>query len=273
MTKNGLDFPLGLFETTLTTPEVALAVDRGELRHMGKVAIYQADELFSDYMRYFWGERQRAAREGDTVDDWLFKIMSNSFYGKWGQTGKVYEAQEFIDDLSCRKMTVIDADSGRVLKFRQFAGLLQLQSNDGEARDSFPAIAAHCTAFARVKLWRAAERAGLRNVAYCDTDALFVSLAGKRRLKGLIDPAALGGLKQAARWQWIDIHGLKDYETPDHVVRKGIRANAVEIAPNTFRQVQWSSLKGLVGAGDTTAPTRKMITKVLKRDYRKTRRS
>lgn len=271
MTKHGLDFPTGRFSTVLTTPEIALAIERGELLALNDIAIYEAADLFSDYMRYFWQARQHAVAAGDAVDDWLFKIMANSFYGKWGQTGKVYETVSRTEDLSCRKMTVIDADTGRVLRYRQLAGLVQLQASEGEARESFPAIAAHCTAYARVKLWKAAEQARLANVLYCDTDALFVLRAGKRRLRGLIAPTELGGLKQAARWDWIEIHGLKDYETPDHVVRKGIRESAIQIAPNTFRQVQWSSLKGLVGSGDVTAPTRRQIVKHLKREYRKTR--
>ncbi len=157
------------------------------------------------------------------------------------------------------------------MKARQLGGLFQVMSSEGEARDSFPAIAAHVTAYARLLLWKLIKRAGLEHVLYCDTDSLFVDTTGASNLRSWVKPTQLGKLKHIGSWPWITIHGLKDYEYPGHVVRKGVRASAVQIAPNTFQQVQWSSLKGLLNTGDITAPSRKTITKVLKREYKKPR--
>lgn len=270
-TQNGLTFPTGTFTTTLTTPELSLALKRGELLEMYDIAVYEKAKIFRDFVQFIWKQRRRCEAQGDTVGSWLWKILANSLYGKFGQTGMVYETEEWIDDLTCSKYTIVDFDTKEIKKCRQMAGLLQVMSSEGEARDSFPAIAAHVTAEARCLLWRIMQDAGLSHLLYCDTDSLFVTTRGRRGLAKWVDPAKLGKLKVIGKWDWIHIHALKDYEHPNHIVRKGVRANAVEIAPGVFQQAQWTSLKGLLGEGDMTAPGRKTITKTLKREYKKAR--
>ena len=263
---NRLEFPLGKFETVLATPEIALARERGELLSMGEIIVYEAAPIFTGFVEFMWGERQAAVARGDEVGGWLFKILGNSLYGKFGQTGLVFQTSDYITDTRSMKYHIIDADTGQTLKCRQMGGLLQVMSSDGESRDSFPAIASHVTSHARVHLWRLIEKAGLESVLYTDTDSLYLLQSGLKRLATEIDPAALGKLKVVGEYDWMRVHAPKDYELPHQRVRKGVRANAVEIAPNTFRQTQWSSLKGLVQLGDVTAPRRKQITKVLVRN-------
>lgn len=268
-----LCFPLGRIETTLCTPEIELAIERGELLEMRDLVLYEKAPIFTAYIDYMWGERQKAQAGEREVDAWLFKHLLTNLYGKFGQTGLVFQTSDTITDKTARKFTIIDYDTGKVLKCRQMGGLLQVMSSEGESRDSFPAIAAHVTSGARVLLWRYIERAGLKNVLYTDTDSLFLTAQGARRVRGEIDPTALGKLKREGVYDHMHIHGLKDYELPHKTVRKGVRANAVQIAPNTFTQLQWSSLKGLVELGDVTAPRRRTVTKILKRKYLKGRKN
>lgn len=269
--KEGLCFPTGRLETTLTTPEIRVAMKRGELREMSNIVLYKKAKIFGPFVRFVWDQRRECADSGDKVGEWLFKILANSLYGKFGQTGQVYETWDNTDDLRALKYTIVDYDTKKVYKVRQMGGLRQCMSSEGEARDSFPAIAAHVTAYARLLLWKLIEAAGLENVLYCDTDSLFVTRAGSRRLKRFIKPKQLGYLKHEGTYPWMVIHGLKDYEVPGHIVRKGVRANAKEISPGVFEQVQWSSLKGLLGKGDLSAPTRKQVIKRLRREYKKVR--
>ena len=264
-----LNFPLGEFATTLCTPEIVLAMERGELLSMTDMSVYEKAPIFSAYVNFMWTRRLQAQDEGDAVSDWLFKHLGTNLYGKFGQTGMVYETSDHIEDKRCFKTDIYDADKGKWMKLRALGGLLQVMSREGESSHSFPAIAAHVTAYGRVLLWRYIERAGIRNLLYTDTDSLYLTAAGARRLKTDIDPRALGKLKTLGTWDYMHIHGLKDYELPTEIKRKGVRKDAEQLNANTFRQTQWSSLKGLVGLGDVTAPRRKKITKVLSRTYHK----
>lgn len=267
--KEGLSFPRGQFETTLNTPELARALARDEVVSMRDIVVYEKAKLFEEFVSYMYEQRQRATQAGDGIGNWLFKILMNSLYGKFGQTGQVYETMQKIQDTSSAKFTIIDAQTRAVYKCRQLGGLLQVMRAEGEARDSFPAISGHVTSYARLLLWDLIKTAGERNVIYCDTDSLYVVGRGAQRLRRYVDPVRLGALKRVGEWAWMTIHGLKDYELPGQTIRKGIRKDAREISPGVFEQVRWSSLKGLVGEGDTTAPGRRVIIKRLKREYKK----
>lgn len=138
-----------------------------------------------------------------------------------------------------------------------------------ETRHSFPAIAAHVTAYARQYLWRLMETAGVGNYYYCDTDSLFVNRAGYANLTAYLDNDRLGGLKVEKQVQELRIFGLKDYVADDKITLKGIRRNAVQITATRYRQEQWPSLQGLLVAADTQSYTTISREKNLYRDYRK----
>lgn len=264
-----LQFPLGRFDAVLCTPEIHHALRRGELVEMRDIAIYEKAPIFREYVEFMWSSRLEAQKRGDDVGSWLYKHLGTNLYGKFGQTGLVYETSSTIKDKTARKYDIVDADSGKVWKARQLGGLLQIMGQEGEARDSFPAIAAHVTSLARVLLWKYIETAGLRHVLYTDTDSLYLTARGAFNIKAHIDASALGRLKVVGVYEHMHIHGLKDYELPHSIVRKGVRASAEQLGPNVFKQTQWSSLKGLLDLGDLTAPRRKSVTKTLRRVYLK----
>ncbi|KKM66006.1 hypothetical protein LCGC14_1485630, partial [marine sediment metagenome] len=62
---------------------------------------------------------------------------------------------------------------------------------------------------------------------------------------------------------------LKDYETPNKSVIKGISKNAVKLEDGSFQQQQWPSLRGILRGSDSDSYTVKKVTKVLTRKYTK----
>jgi hypothetical protein len=79
---------------------------------------------------------------------------------------------------------------------------------------------------------------------------------------------ALGALKVQQTSSRLAIYAPKDYAMDGEVRRKGVRPNAVEIAPNVFRQDQWMGLPGLMRAGRidevVVRPVEKHLSRVVK---------
>ena len=140
---------------------------------------------------------------------------------------------------------------------------------DTEARESHPAIASHVTAYARAYLWSLFQRVDPDRVIYCDTDSLIVGDEGAGILAEIESEHALGGIKREWSAPWIEVHGAKDYRTPDKLVCKGVRAKARWLDESTVEQEQWSSLPGLIHTGQLSAPTTIQMTKHLARVYGK----
>lgn len=268
-TKSKLIFPTGSFECILSTPELVYALQRGYILDVREVAVYEQEPIYREMVLDQQAIKAQAKRDGDDVLEFRTKILSNSLYGKEGQSGIKWSEVEWSDDLSCKQWTELDMETGKIIQHRQLAGLHQIRENEGESRESFPAIAAHVTAYARMKLWEIINEAGRKNVYYCDTDCVVVNHDGYLALTHRIDPYALGALKLEGEYDDIIINGNKDYYFNDKVKIKGVRNNAVWLDQWTVSQEQWSGLKGLVRDGDVSAPRTRKIIKRLSRQYSK----
>lgn len=264
-----LIFPVGTFDVVLSTPELLYALEHGHVVSIDKVAIYQQEIIFKEYVDYLYKIRQQYKSEGNDSSSNMAKIMMNSLYGKFGQRGRVYETIEQNDSKAISTWTEIDADTKQVIKYRQFAGMVQELIEEPESRDSHPAIAAHVTAYARIQMWNIYKQAGVCNCYYSDTDCVVVNKKGYDNLNNLINETQLGMLKLEQTIAYAHIRGAKDY-TFDHTVRiKGVRKGAQWLDINVVQQEQWAGLRGLMAKGDLTAPTTKTIVKHLKREYTK----
>lgn len=262
-------FPVGRFRTQLATPELRHALDAGRVGKVYRLALYHADPIFHSYVDFFYHERLKARdAKADTLS-WLCKLFLNSLYGKFGQTGRVFEEIELTMEDEVKVWVEWDATTRTLHKYRQLGGLVQEQRRDGESRDSFPAIAAHVTSAARLQLWELMAQAEPDNVFYCDTDSLFVNAAGLSRLQMHLVDDELGALKLEWQSTAVEIRGPKDYSVDGNEKIKGIRKDAERVGPNTFRQDVFRGWRGMIRAGDVDRQLITKTEKTLRREYQK----
>lgn len=264
-----LVFPVGTFRTVLPQPELTHAVEHGRVVKVHKVAVYDAAVIFRSFVEEWWQRRLEAIDKGDASEADFCKRMMNSLYGKFGQTGKVYETIGQIDSGEVRTWTEIDLETGEVSKMRSISGLVQKLARETESRDSHPAIAATVTSEARVRLLKLMIGAGRDGVLYVDTDSLFLAKGVCASRSELPIGNGLGDLKHERTIHDLTIHGLKDYTADGIRKTKGVRANAEEIQPGTFRQDTFVGLKGAIRSGDINRQVIRRTTKVLTRGYDK----
>lgn len=265
----GIVFPVGEFWTYLASPELSEALRRGHVVECSECAVYECAEIFTEFVDEVYALRRGFIDAGDETGGWFIKILGNSLYGKFGQRGGHEEIIGYTGDTALHVETEYDIDTGRKYRVRHIAGLILSRSLDSETRDSFPAIAAHVTSYARLLLWSYAETAGLDHVYYMDTDSLHVDRTALQRLRPLIDQSRLGSLKVERTVFRAIYHGAKDYRLDDYWRTKGIRKKARVISYNTYRQEQWVSLSGSAAAAHLGGPLVRKITKHLNRIYRK----
>jgi hypothetical protein len=270
-TRDGLIFPVGRFREHLTTPDLQTALEHDEIASIHEVVLYEPAHLFRQFISELYALRLAARAAGDVTQTYLLKILMNSLYGKFGQRGETWETIGETDTDTVGTWLEYDYESGVVHRLRSFAGVIQESRKLPESYHSSPAIAAHVTAYARRLLWSLIERAGRRDCYYCDTDSLYVSDRGRDRLADDINPTELGALKVEGETDRLVIHGAKDYEFGDKRVCKGVRSKAQWLTDDSVSQEQWSSLRGLIRAGDISAPQTRTVTKTLHRHYRKGR--
>ena len=84
-----------------------------------------------------------------------------------------------------------------------------------------------------------------------------------------LDQRQIGKWKLESCISKMTIHGPKDYTLDDVSRTKGVRSNALWLAPNKIEQDQFMGLQGLLRLGSLNAPVSFRINKTLKRSYTK----
>lgn len=268
---NKLIFPIGTYDTYLSTPELLYALQRNMINKIYAASIYIKHFIFKSFVKYMYRNKLKAVLSGNKGEAFKWKILLNSLYGKFGQRGIVFETAAQCDPDKVGAWAEIDAETGKLYKYRALAGITQVQTREAESRDSIPAIAAHVTAYARMHLWYLINIAGLQNVHYCDTDCVWCNAAGHENLRGELDEFKLGKLKNEGVDEGGEIFGPKDYCIGELKKTKGVRRTAIHLRENTYQQEKWTSLRGQLRIGTLNLPTTESVIKTLQRQYNKGR--
>ena len=264
-----LCFPTGTFWCVLTGIELAQILKCGEICEIGWSAAFEMQPIFRTFVDECWQFRHRAKLRKDESESYFFKILGNSLYGKFGQNGMKWDNDRWQPSLPDNVWIEYDHDTGKITTCRRLAGLMQSKARESESYESIPSIAAYVTAYQRVRLWEFACQCGLENVLYLDTDGLFVTADGYRRVKKDLDGTRLGTVKVEGTAGGMAVRGCKDYTFDGHDKIKGVRKAAEWIGESEVRQQQWSSLKGSLRQGTVDTQTIQQVTKRLSRVYTK----
>ena len=262
-------FPVGTFETTLCTPELLYALEHGHVVKVLDAVTYEQAPIFKSYVDTMYGLRQDFKIRQNKEYEQIVKCLLNSLYGKFGQ-----KAEDWVKIGNCpgepdREEMILYKNPRRAMRLRYLLGELFELKGHSEAYNSFPAIASHVTAYARLYLWELMQACGHGNYVYCDTDSLMVTDVGRNKLTPYLSPTELGKLKLEKTVNHLIIRGLKDYSADEKVVIKGVRKSATEISDGVYTQEQWPSFKGIFKSTDANTYVIKHVTKHLTREYTK----
>jgi hypothetical protein len=243
---NKLLFPIGIFTTTLATPELKLALEENAVVRVNKVAIYNGERLFTDYVNAFYNLKKTAKEKNDKFSYLMAKLFLNSLYGKFGQKVREYvKTEEQIPDIY-GYVEIISHETGQKTKGFSLGNDFFEFGKESLSFNSFPAIASHVTSYARLTLLNYIRAVRKGKVYYCDTDSLFVNATGVKELEPFISDTELGKLKVEKILTDLVIYGAKDYEASEVTKVKGVPKNSQKIAENVYSYEQFLKTKSLL---------------------------
>ena len=262
-------FPIGTMTSTLTTPELSYVIEHGQILEVKKWAIYEGRLLFKKYINFFYQLKKDAKSNGKDIEYLMAKLYMNSLYGKFGQRAYIEKKIGTCDPTDNFIEDIVDASTGQNCIYSHIMGEIFMSQGQKEAYDSFPAIASHVTAYARMYLWSLIKLVGRRNVLYCDTDSLLIKKSSEMALHPFIHDSRLGALSREFETDSIILRGCKDYLIGNKSRIKGIRKDAVQISLNVYRQTQFYKTRSALRLGIDDCAIVKDVTKHLRRIYDK----
>lgn len=268
--ENGkLIFPTGTFDAYVSTPELEYLLKHQQVLNVQSIAVYEEGRPFLHFVENLYQRKVKASIDGNKVEAGHYKLLLNSFSGKWGQNGIKWTTIGRTRKRDISFYRSIDIDTNRVTNYRRFNGLVQRRDTFPESRESHPAIAAHITSYGRMVLWALMRKIPPKHNFYCDTDSILVTPEGFEHIKDAVSDVALGGLKIVGKFTDGVIYGCKDYVLGGIRTCKGIRDQAVESQPGSYRQQKWVGFRGALRNGWLDAPRCMDVNKVLRRVYTK----
>lgn len=254
-------YPVGRFTTTLTTPELYYVIQNGWLESVQAFAWYQQESLFSSYVDEFYNLRIKYRSEGNKPYAQICKLLVNSLYGKFGQQGFDQKIIGETDPQDIWSESVYDVDHNIHYRHISIAGKIFEERKAGESYNSFVAISAHVTAYARMYLWRLIKRVDPGHVFYMDTDSLIVDDHGMKQLASVMDEGKLGALKVELSSDWLEVNAAKDYAMEGRKRLKGVPVGSKETSPGVFELTHWERLAGSIQKGHQRGYYTRTITK------------
>lgn len=246
LVNNHIAYPTGTFRTSLTTPELQYLLTIGKILEVYSLAYYDSAYIFVKYVDYFYPLKQEYHEENNHAFREIVKGFLNYLYGKFGQRGLSDSIVGVCSPDVMKIVEVYDIETHQYYDLIYLAGQIIKREKQEESYNSFPAIAAEVTANARLYLHSLVKRAGRGHVYYVDTDSLIVDAQGYDSLASLIHPTKLGALKLEGLTQTIELRAPKDYTFGGKDRIKGIRNNALRLAPNVYQQDKFPSIQGLL---------------------------
>lgn len=235
----------GNFVTTLAGPELSRASMSGSTAECVSWAEYQTAELFTEFVDFFVDLRNQAKRSGNALEARLCKLIANSLYGKFAQRSFEWEALPRMHPPEpWSQWCAIDAELGKIREYRSIGELVQARVERGDHPNSFTAISAWVTSFARLRMDQLRETSGYHNVYYQGVDSLFVSRLGLDRLQaaGEVADSELGKLRLEGESDLTQFLAKGVYYFNGQWTRVGVSGNAVQVAGVEYRQDEFQGL-------------------------------
>lgn len=239
-------YPIGTFNTFLSTPELIYAFNYAKINKVYEIAYYRMRPLFGEYVNFFYNERLRWLKQSDELRGLMCKLLLNSLYGKFGQRGYkdkiigtapmgTYETSYYYNEFTEERGII-----------RQIGENIIKSVKKGESHNAFVAVSSHVSSYARCYLFCLLLRAGRDNVYYVDTDSLFTNHTGYRNLSGIIDISRLGALKVEGISDTLEIVSPKHYNFDGQWKIKGVSRKSPKLPNGKYKQEIWPRLNSVL---------------------------
>jgi DNA polymerase type B, organellar and viral len=268
-TEERVIYPVGVFNTSLCTPELRAAIDDSSIVGVSHMAIYKPGRPFDSYVNHWWGQRQRALEAGDEMREQVCKLMLNSLYGRFGMRRSRWVIdKERMGRKAWGQWYEISSRTGVYECWRSIGYYAQRMQSRAEHPRACPSVSAHVCSYGRCLMRGYRELCGRSNVYYQDTDSIFTNSAGVRQLSLSVSTNAsgLGSLRVTHKVEQLSIRGVKNYIADGREVIAGINTANPQFGPRCYLAPEFAGPGTLLGHGRrATIDVRNQIVRV--RDY------
>lgn len=200
-------WPVGQFETTLWTPELALLQNVGAQVQVKRAWFYRSAPVLADAAGWIIGHLEGNPEGLTPVQLKLLKHWARCLVGRCALRYRDWQDFMQADDEKVALGTFHDWDTGQITEMMQVGRVVKVLAQQEEAPDSLPQIPGYIMAVCRARLWRLMQTVGERHLLYVDTDSLIVDQLGAKRIKRAIRAGLPWPIHEKGVYSHVDLAG------------------------------------------------------------------
>lgn len=246
-------WPTGRFETTLWSPELALALDCGATLEVKHGYLYQTAPALSAWAQWVISQVSDPSNNNPEWVRLICKHWSRALIGRFGMSYTKWEKFGATRDMVVRQGPVYDRTTGETYELAHIGQDAQRSTGIVEWDQSQPAITGYIMSLSRVWLWRLIHAMPARSVLYADTDSFWI---GRQHHDQAVQLAAtpLGeGLRLKSTTRRLTILGPRQLVTDGKPRVAGLPHRATRQPDGRFAGEVWASLSTSIARGDPSA--------------------
>ncbi len=263
-------WPVGSFSTTVWSPELRLALERGAQLAVRRAWIYQAAPALRQWAS--WIIDALATDNPDTAA-WqrvVLKHWSRALIGRFGMNYTRWERYGTTDDLRVANAQIWDRTTGEDFTLSHIGRDVQRSGGVTEWDQSQPAVTGFVMSAGRSWLYQLTEALGPRRVLYADTDSFYVTAEHHDDALRVARSPIGEGLRLKTSHHRAEILGPRQLITDSRARIAGLPHGAQRMPNGTFEGEVWRSLATTLRDGDpSTVETRDRVWRVAGVDHRR----
>lgn len=246
-------WPIGRFRGYWWLPELLAARQAGQLSEceIHAVSLYRCEPILRAWAE--WAISVIDDQSGSPLISGLVKHMARTLIGRFGMRYVDYAAAHLAPTERVMGGKWVDGDSASgsaAHRMMQIGQQVYVATDAHEGEDSAPQVMSYVMALTRLRLLGAIDAAGGAGpVVYCDTDGLFTTAEGSRRLRAYSDVSS-GLLRRKATWRHMTILGPKQLLLEDRPRVAGLPSRPVRHnADGSWTVERWERARAALEAG------------------------
>lgn len=183
---DGIIYPVGMYKTWISGPELVDAWYSGEVRKVFEYYAFDCDFILKPYAERMLQARKECKVLGDKLNEIIIKRITNGLWGKWGEKDvKWIVDNSAVSPIPYGVYWLIKPGENNKQMYRSINWAVCRRESFGWKKTSFLPLSIAINSYGREMLWKAMTHAGLDNVLYVGTDSLIVNAAGNYFLSNL----------------------------------------------------------------------------------------
>lgn len=243
-------WPVGTFQTTLWSPELAALIESGAEVTVTAGWLYRKRPALQDWADWVIRQLDDQAAETDALIFLVLKNWGKALIGRMAMTYQGWEKYAEAPSIALSRSQCLDVETGESYELMQVGNSVWRSTGRTDWEQSMPMVTGYVQSECRARVWRILSAMPPKSTLYCDTDSIMVLDDWAHAVADVCAKYPEYGLRLKRSWDGFAIWGPRQILTGERVRISGIPRTAERADDGSLTGAIWDSLATAMKLGN-----------------------